>query len=68
MEWTRAHYESHFPAVFSTPAMIGLMEGAASKAVAPALAPGTFTVGTHIEVDHLKAIAVGAPVNSLRRG
>jgi fluoroacetyl-CoA thioesterase len=62
MEWTRAHYESRFPAVFSTPAMIGLMEGASSKAVAPALADGTFTVGTRIEVDHLKAIPVDAPV------
>lgn len=62
MEWTRAHFEPHFPAVFSTPAMIGLMEGAIANAVAPTLAENTFTVGTRVEVDHLKAIPVGAPV------
>jgi fluoroacetyl-CoA thioesterase len=62
MEWTRANFEPHFPAVFSTPAMIGLMEGAIANAVAPRLAENTFTVGTRVEVDHLKAIPVGAPV------
>jgi fluoroacetyl-CoA thioesterase len=66
-EWTRAHFEPHLPAVFSTPAMIGLMEGAVSRAVAPALPEGAFTVGTHIDVEHLKAIPVGAHVEALAR-
>lgn len=64
MEWTRAHYGSDFPAVFSTPAMIALMEGATSNALAPTLAEGTFNVGTRVEVDHVKAIPVGAPVST----
>ena len=42
--------------------MIGMMESAASVAMAPHLAPGTLTVGTRIEVDHLKAVGVGAHV------
>jgi fluoroacetyl-CoA thioesterase len=62
MEWTRAFYDPQFPAVFSTPAMIALMEGAVARAVAPALAEGTFTVGRRIEVDHLKAVPIGAVV------
>ncbi len=61
-ELTLAHYDSSWPAVFSTPAMIGMMEVASSLAVRPALPPGSITVGVRIEVDHLKAIPVGATV------
>ena len=61
-EWTIAHYSAKLPAVFSTPAMIGLMESAAAQAVQPALPRGAITVGTRIEVDHLKAVPVGARV------
>jgi fluoroacetyl-CoA thioesterase len=64
MEWTRAFYDPRFPAVFSTPAMIALMEGAIATTVNPVLAPGTFTVGTRIEVDHVKAVPVGAAVSA----
>ncbi len=39
-----------------------MMEVAAARAVQPLLAPGTITVGTRIEVDHLKAVAAGARV------
>jgi len=38
------------------------METATSLAIQPALAPGTLTVGTHIEVDHLKAAPAGVTV------
>jgi fluoroacetyl-CoA thioesterase len=62
MEWTRNYYDSALPAVFSTPAMIGLMEGAAARAVETHLPAGTFTVGTHIDVEHLKAAPVGAHI------
>jgi fluoroacetyl-CoA thioesterase len=62
LEWTIAHYSAKLPAVFSTPAMIGLMESAAAQAVQPALPRGAITVGTRIEVDHLKAVPVGARV------
>jgi fluoroacetyl-CoA thioesterase len=61
-EWTIAHYDPALPAVFSTPAMIGMMEMAAANAVLSALPPGTLTVGTRIEVDHLIAAPSGATV------
>ena len=59
-EYTIAFHDSQLPPVFSTPAMIGLMEAAAANAVAPSLAPGEITVGTRIEVDHLKACLPGS--------
>ncbi|MBZ5660503.1 MAG: thioesterase [Acidobacteriia bacterium] len=61
-EWTLVHYDPRLPAVFSTPAMIGLMEIAASHTIQPLLSPGTLTVGTRIEVDHLKAVPAGVTV------
>lgn len=63
-EWTLAYYDSTFPAVFSTPAMIGMMEMATSRAIRPVLPPGTLTVGTRIEVDHLKAVPAGTSIVS----
>lgn len=62
LEYTIAFHDSRLPPVLSTPAMIGMMEVAAAKAVAPNLAPGEITVGTRIEVDHLKACTPGARV------
>ena len=47
--------------------MIGMMEVAAARSVLPKLAPGTITVGTRIEVDHLKAVGVGARVTARAR-
>jgi fluoroacetyl-CoA thioesterase len=61
-EWTISAYDSRLPSVFSTPAMIGMMEVAAAKAVQPHLPAEMITVGTRIEVDHLKAAPVGALV------
>jgi predicted thioesterase len=66
-DWTIAAYDSRLPAVLSTPAMIGMMEIAASQAVLPELPPGAITVGTRIEVDHLKAISEGATVIATAR-
>jgi fluoroacetyl-CoA thioesterase len=66
-EWTIAHWDARLPAVFSTPAMIGMMEAASSIAVQPALAEGTITVGTRIEVDHLKAVGAKTVVTALAR-
>lgn len=61
-ELTIQHIRPELPPVFSTPAMIGLMEHATVLAVLPQLPPGVITVGTRIEVDHLKAVAPGATV------
>lgn len=47
--------------------MIGLMEHASVVAVRPQLAPGVITVGTRIEVDHLKAVPPGATVQASAR-
>jgi fluoroacetyl-CoA thioesterase len=63
-EWTIASLDSRLPAVLSTPHMIGLMEIAAAQAIMAELPPGTISVGTRIEVDHLKAIPAGAPVRA----
>jgi fluoroacetyl-CoA thioesterase len=61
-ELTLKRVNSEWPAVFSTPAMIGMMELASSLAVRPALPPGTITVGVRIEVDHIKALPAGETV------
>lgn len=61
-EWTLAHYDPSLPAVFSTPAMIGLMEMATSQVIRPALPEGALTVGVRIEVDHFKAVPAGVTV------
>jgi fluoroacetyl-CoA thioesterase len=66
-EWTIAAYDPRLPAVLSTPAMIGMMEVAAAQAVMPALREGAITVGTRIEVDHLKAVSQGATVRATAR-
>ncbi|ABB15551.1 thioesterase family protein [Carboxydothermus hydrogenoformans] len=50
--------------VFATPMMVALMEKAAVNAVAVALSPGETTVGTKIEVSHIKASPVGALVEA----
>jgi len=63
-EHTIHHFNPNLPPVFSTPSMIGLMEHATVQAVLPALPPGFITVGTRIEVDHLKAVPDGATVRA----
>jgi len=63
-EHTIRHVSPNLPPVFSTPSMIGLMEHASVAAVQPTLPPGFITVGTRIEVDHLKAVPDGATVRA----
>lgn len=66
-QWTIASYNPDLPAIFSTPAMIGLMEVAAARAIQDHLPPGTISVGTRIEVDHLKAVPQGTTVQAEAR-
>ncbi len=66
-EWTIAAYDERLPDVLSTPSMIGMMEVAAAQAVQPELPPGAITVGTRIEVDHLKAVPAGTTVRASAR-
>jgi fluoroacetyl-CoA thioesterase len=65
--WTLAAFDPELPPVLSTPAMIGMMESVAATAAKPHLLPGMITVGTRIEVDHLKAVPEGATVRATSR-
>ena len=49
-------------AVLATPALAALMENAAMMAVAAELPEGSTTVGTRLELNHMKASAVGVEV------
>lgn len=66
-EWTIAVYDPLLPPVFSTPAMIGMMEVAAANALRSELPEGAISLGTRIEVDHLKAVHEGATVRATAR-
>jgi fluoroacetyl-CoA thioesterase len=66
-EWTIQAYDPRLPPVLSTPAMIGMMEVAAALAVQSELPAGAITVGTRIEVDHLKAVSEGTMVTTMAR-
>ena len=48
--------------VFSTPAMIGLMEGTCVRLVAPFLDENEQTVGIHVDVRHLAPTQIGQSV------
>ncbi|MCH7476645.1 MAG: thioesterase family protein [SAR324 cluster bacterium] len=50
------------PGVFSTPAMIGLMEQTSLESVKPHLDEGEQTVGTMVHVWHRAAVKIGEPV------
>lgn len=45
--------------VYATPALLALVEKCAWQSIAGLLAPGETTVGTHVELDHLAASALG---------
>jgi predicted thioesterase len=48
--------------VFSTPAMIGLMEGTCVRLVGPYLDDGEQTVGIHVDVRHMAPTKIGQSV------
>jgi fluoroacetyl-CoA thioesterase len=59
--------DPNWPAIFTTAAMIGMMELACSQAIKPALPPGSITVGVRIEVDHIRPVPAGATVIATSR-
>lgn len=61
---TAAAAESGSLEVFATPFIIALMEKATCKAAEPFLESGETTVGTHIDVSHDKASAVGEKITA----
>jgi predicted thioesterase len=61
---TAIKYGSGSVSVYATPAMIGLMEGAAVKAVDPHLPEGMGSVGVDLKVKHTAATPVGLAVRA----
>lgn len=56
---TALKYGSGLVAVFATPAMIALMETTALKSIASYLPENATSVGTEVNMKHLRASAVG---------
>ena len=58
------HLGPDAPRMYSTPAMIGLMEQTAIKVLTPHLDVGEQSVGTKISVSHFKATPIGQKVRA----
>jgi fluoroacetyl-CoA thioesterase len=61
---TATRWGSGLVPVFSTPALVGLMESAAVKALSGCLPMGKTSVGAHIDVHHLAATPIGMKVSA----
>jgi fluoroacetyl-CoA thioesterase len=61
---TAQHLGSGGLAVFSTPSMVALMEGAAVAAIDPVLPQGQASVGTVVNIRHLAATPLGQQVRA----
>jgi fluoroacetyl-CoA thioesterase len=61
---TASHWGSGGLDVFSTPALVGLMESTAVIALRGHLSEGQSTVGVRVDVRHLAATPVGATVRA----
>ncbi len=61
---TASRWGSGLVPVFSTPALVGLMESAAVKALEGAQQPGQTSVGARIDVRHLAATPVGMRIRA----
>src|SRR5664279_5710024 len=59
---TASRWGSGLVPVYSTPALVGLMEAAAVRSLDGQLEAGQTTVGGHIDVRHLAATPVGMSV------
>lgn len=64
LESTAASHDKDLVAAYSTPALVGLMETAAHRAIQPHLPNGQTSVGIEIHVKHLAATPVGGHVRA----
>lgn len=62
---TAIQYGSGNLPVYATPAMVGLMEGAAAASVEPELLKGMSTVGISLTIQHLAATPLGMNVRAV---
>lgn len=58
------HLGPDAPRMYSTPAMIGLMEQTSIKVLTPHLDEGEQSVGTKVSVSHLRATPIGQKVRA----
>jgi fluoroacetyl-CoA thioesterase len=58
------HLGTDTPRMYSTPAMIGLMERTSIQVLGPHLDEGEQSVGTKVSVSHFKATAIGQKVRA----
>ena len=63
-ERTVGHFVAGMPMVYATPMMILEMEMASGDAIRACLEPGWVTVGTEVDIRHLRASAVGATIRT----
>ena len=61
---TAGHWGSGLVPVLGTPALVGLMEGAAVQALVDHLSPGQTSVGGRIDICHLAPTPVGMRVRA----
>lgn len=61
---TALQYGSGLVEVFATPAMIALMEKTAHESVQPLLPEGFLTVGSEVNIKHIKATGVSKQVRA----
>lgn len=61
-EYTAAHYGSGLLDVLATPAMIGFMEKTAHESVQSFLEDGYITLGTSVNIKHIKATPLNEQV------
>jgi fluoroacetyl-CoA thioesterase len=66
-ERTVGHFVRGMPMVYATPMMILEMEMASGDAINKSLEPGWVTLGTAVDIRHLAATPVGAPVRTTAR-